>query len=34
MNLGPALPLGGGLYRFTDLGAIGQAQRFYLLREQ
>ena len=33
-NLGPATALGGGLYRFTDAGAIGQPQRFYLLREQ
>jgi hypothetical protein len=33
-SLGPALPLGGGLYRFTDLGAIGQPQRYYLLRQQ
>ena len=34
MNLGPALHLGGGYYRFTDLGAAGQAQRYYLLRKQ
>jgi len=26
--------LGGGLYRFRDTGAIGQPQRFYLLRAQ
>lgn len=34
MNLGMALNLGGGLYRFTDFGAIGQAQRYYMLRAQ
>lgn len=34
LNLGPALHLGGGLYRFTDPGAMGQPQRHYLLREQ
>ena len=33
-NLGPAASLGGGLYRFTDAGATGQPQRFFLLREQ
>ena len=32
--LGPPVSLGGGLYRFTDTGALGQAQRFYLLRAQ
>jgi hypothetical protein len=33
-NLGPALPLGGGYYRVTDAGAIGQPRRYYVLREQ
>jgi hypothetical protein len=32
--LGLPVPLGGGLYRFTDTGAMGQAQRFYILRAQ
>jgi hypothetical protein len=32
--LGPPVSLGGGLYRFTDTGAMGQAQRFYILRAQ
>jgi hypothetical protein len=32
--LGPPVSLGGGLYRFTDTGAMGQAQRFYILRGQ
>jgi len=32
--LGPPVPLGGGLYRFTDLLATNHAQRFYLLRAQ
>jgi len=32
--LGPPVPLGGGLYRFTDVLAPNHAQRFYLLREQ
>ena len=32
-NLGPAFSLGGGLYRFTDSGAAGQSQRYYLLRQ-
>jgi len=31
-DLGPATSLGGSLYEFTDPGAIGQPQRFYLLR--
>jgi hypothetical protein len=31
-NLGPAISLGGGYYRFTDAGAIGQARRYYLLQ--
>ncbi len=30
--LGPPVSLGGGLYRFMDTGAPGQAQRFYILR--
>jgi hypothetical protein len=30
-DLGPATSLGGGLYEFTDPGAIGQPQRFYRL---
>ena len=30
-RLGSAIPLGNGLYRFTDIGAIGQPQRFYQL---
>ena len=30
-RLGTAIPLGNGLYRFTDIGAIGQPQRFYQL---
>jgi hypothetical protein len=33
-NLGAALHLGGGYYRFTDAGAIGQSPRYYILREQ
>jgi len=33
-NLGLAISLGGGRYRFTDSGATGQLQRFYLLRER
>jgi hypothetical protein len=32
--LGPPVSLGGGLYRFTDTGAMAQAQRFYILRAQ
>jgi hypothetical protein len=32
--LGLPASLGGGLYRFTDLGAISQSQRFYVLRQQ
>jgi hypothetical protein len=32
--LGPPVSLSGGLYRFTDTGAMGQAQRFYILRAQ
>ena len=32
--LSPPVSLGGGLYRFTDTGAMGQAQRFYILRAQ
>jgi FG-GAP-like repeat len=31
-NLGPATSLGGGRYRFTDLLAPGDTQRFYELR--
>jgi hypothetical protein len=32
-NLGPAILLGGGRYRFTDTAAVGQPQRYYLLRQ-
>jgi hypothetical protein len=32
--LGLPTHLGGGLYQFTDTGAMGQAQRFYILRAQ
>jgi hypothetical protein len=32
--LGVPVSLGGGLYRFTDTGAMGQTQRFYILRAQ
>jgi hypothetical protein len=32
--LGPPVSLGGGLYQFTDSGAPGQTQRYYLLRTQ
>ena len=33
-NLGPAVHLGGGYYRSTDAGSIGQVQRYYRLRSQ
>jgi len=32
--LGPAISLGGGLYRFTDAAATDPPQRFYRLRAQ
>jgi hypothetical protein len=32
--LGLPVSLGGGLYQFNDAGAVGQSQRFYLLRQQ
>jgi hypothetical protein len=30
--LGPPVPVGGGLYQFTDPAATNHAQRFYQLR--
>jgi hypothetical protein len=33
-SLGPATPLGGGYFRFTDPAAVGQEQRYFLLRAQ